>query len=275
MAYYGYNLSPQQIFRTFSTGHLQSVGFIDGTEVLSTGSLTYLDFIRVVKHLWEKSFPGIPIIPYTANREAFTTSSELTSGVRDSVSGGTTGIDWTVTPVVIGYAMELRRPHTNEPKPRYRQDTTNKDHSIFGQRFQNVISFTVMSKVGTNQDENSLDSTGDIDTAVVCDNAIELFEDFMQEYTPVFKAAGASELVYSRRLSDSEINRQGSDIHKRTVTYMLTTEKLFASKNDILREVVLDVRNYLATVRDQENQATPGIVGVNVIDLYGGSTPNS
>jgi hypothetical protein len=108
---------------------------------------------------------------------------------------------------------------------------------------------------------------------------MEAFEDFMLEYTSIFKAAGASELVYSRRLSDSEINRDGKDIHKRTVTYMLTTEKTFAIANNRIEKIVVDARTWMAYEKELiKNQlATPNYSGTegNVIDLFQGATPNA
>jgi len=116
----------------------------------------------------------------------------------------------------------------------------------------------------------------DLDAAVLCDEIIEAFEDFMLEFTPIFKAAGASDLVYSRRLSDSEINRDGKDVHKRTVTYMLTTEKVFAIKNSVIQHVSGDIRVWVAN-----NAATPdissvdGSISITQTDLFNTATPNS
>ncbi len=150
--------------------------------------------------------------------------------------------------------------------------------TIYGQRFQNIVGFTVMSKVGTFQGSNGATTRDDLDAAVLCDQVIEAFEDFMLEYTSIFKSAGASELVYSRRLSDSEINREGKDVHKRTVTYMLTTEKTFAMSNRRIEQIVVDARTWMAyekqLLRDQ--LATPNYEGTtgNIIDLFQTATPN-
>ena len=118
----------------------------------------------------------------------------------------------------------------------------------------------------------------DMDAAVMCDQIIEAFEDFMLEYTPIFKAAGASELVYSRRLADSEINRDGSDIHKRTVTYMLTTEKTYAIANARIEKIAVDARTWMAYEKEllRNQLATPNYQGTtgNMIDLFQGATPN-
>jgi hypothetical protein len=102
---------------------------------------------------------------------------------------------------------------------------------------------------------------------------MEIFEDFMLEYTPVFKRLGAAELVYSRRLSDSEENRDSTDVCKRTVTYMLTTEKLFAQTVGRIEQICIDVRRYMAYEKELIDSgtglATPNFDGteINIVDL--------
>jgi hypothetical protein len=264
---------------------LVSPGYINqNLDIFQTGTLSYLEFILMVKKIWEDSHPKIPMFPYSANREAFSSysfsgnSANITSSVSNPGDNpnftGTSALD--EYPAIVGYSLELRKAHTTEPKPRMRQNVINNEYTIYGQKFQNIISFTIMSKVGTNQDENTTTTRGDLDTAVLCDEIIEAFEDFMLEFTPIFKAAGASDLVYSRRLSDSEINRDGKDVHKRTVTYMLTTEKVFAIKNSVIQHVSGDIRVWVAN-----NAATPdissvdGSIIVTQTDLFNTATPNS
>jgi len=264
---------------------LISPGYINNNlEIFQTGSLSYLEFILMVKKIWEDSHPNIPMFPYSANREAFSTysfsgdSANITSSVSNSADSpsftGTSSLD--EYPAIIGYSLELRKSHTTEPKPRMRQNVINNEYTIYGQKFQNIVGFTIMSKVGTFQGENTTTTRDDLDAAVLCDEVIEAFEDFMLEFTPIFKAAGASDLVYSRRLSDSEINRDGKDIHKRTVTYMLTTEKVFAIRNNVIQNISGDIRLWVAS-----NAATPdisaidGSISFTQTDLFQGATPNS
>ena len=103
----------------------------------------------------------------------------------------------------------------------------------------------------------------------------------MLEHTPVFKRLGASEFVYSRRLSDTDENRDSTDICKRTVTYMLTTEKLFYQSVQNIEKIVIDVRQYMdyeKSILDQATQmSTPNYenIELNIIDLYQTATPNS
>ena len=254
----------------------------DGVEEIYSGNLTYLEFISLVKKIWEESYPNIPILPLSINRETSITYKD--SGGVDVTSGdlssapSSTNVGLEEFPAIIGYHLELRKTHTTEPKPRHRQNVLSNTVRIEGQKFQNVVGFTVMSKVGTFQGPNGSTTRDDLDAAVLCDQVIEAFEDFMQEYTAIFKAAGAAELVYSRRLSDSEINRDGKDIHKRTVTYMLTTEKTYAIANARIEKIAVDARTWMAYEKEllRNQLATPNYQGTtgNMIDLFQGATPN-
>jgi len=238
----------------FPSGNRNDVSFdrTFGEPLQASGNLTYLEFIAVVKSLWENAYPDIKIKPTQSGAYA----------------------DY---PVIV-YGLELRKAHTSEPKPRTRTTQTNKDVVVFGQRFQNIVSFTVITEANAGAKQGS---AARYSGPEVADNIMEIFEDFMLEHTPVFKRLGASEFVYSRRLSDSEENRDSTDICKRTVTYMLTTEKLFAQNVDQIESIVLDVRRYMAYEKSiwdsAQTQATPNFTGteLNIIDLYQSSTPNT
>ena len=215
------------------------------------GNLTYIEFISVVKALWENAYPNIKIKP---------------------VQNG----DYAEYPV-IAYGLELRRAHSVEPKPRSRISPA-KDVVIFGQRFQNIISFTVITKADSGELKGS---SSRYSGPEVAEKIIETFEDFMLEYTPVFKRLGASELVYARRLSDSEENRDATDVNKRTVTYMLTTEKLIGMEVGTIEKIVIDVRRYMAVEKEIWDDfylgSTPTYDGteLNIIDLNQSATPDS
>jgi uncharacterized membrane protein len=215
------------------------------------GNLTYIEFISAVKALWENAYPNIKIKP---------------------VQNG----DYAEYPV-IAYGLELRRAHSVEPKPRSRISPA-KDVVIFGQRFQNIISFTVITKADSGELKGS---SSRYSGPEVAEKIIETFEDFMLEYTPVFKRLGASELVYARRLSDSEENRDATDVNKRTVTYMLTTEKLIGMEVGTIEKIVIDVRRYMAVEKEIWDDfylgSTPTYDGteLNIIDLNQSATPDS
>lgn len=280
------NSTSERLADPFQSAHLQSPGVrlnINGVEELHSGALTYLQFVALVKKLWEESHPIIPILPVGMNRESFITykDSGSTSKIGESSSAPSstlTGVDsLDEFPAIIGYSLELRKAHTIEPKPRMRQNALSNSVTIYGQKFQNIVAFTVMSKARTLQGDDSSTTKDDLDTAILCDQIIESFEDFMIEFTPILKAAGASELVYSRRLSDSEVSRDNKNIHKRTVTYMLTTEKTFAIRNERIEKIKVDIRTWLAAQATALEPDTPDFsdVEVDIVDLYQSATPNS
>lgn len=215
------------------------------------GNLTYIEFITVVKSLWENAYPAIKVMP---------------------IQGG----DYAHYPVIV-YGLELKRAHSVEPKPRNRI-SPSRDIAIFGQRFQNIISFTVITKSESGQLKGQ---EARYSGPEVADKIIEIFEDFMMEHTPVFKRLGASEFVFSRRLSDTEENRDNADVNKRTVTYMLTTEKLIAMEIQKIEKIAIDVRRYMAIEKElwddfYNNPATPSFEGteLNIVDLNQSATPN-
>lgn len=262
---------------------LQSPGYRrldhNGVEEIYSGSLNYLEFIALVKKLWEESFPAIPIFPLGANKETIYTYPDTnTSNLgldQITQSPRFSGLD--EFPAIIGYSLELRKAHTIEPKPRMRQNILSNSVTIYGQKFQNIVSFSIMSKVGVFQDSDTTTTRDDLDAAVLCDQIAEAFEDFMIEYTPIFKAAGASELVYSRRLSDSEVSRENKDVHKRVITYMLTTEKTFAIRNERINQIAVDARTWMAYEKELLNSlATPNYedITINIVDLNQTATPN-
>jgi hypothetical protein len=227
-----------------------------GPPLQAAGNLSYLEFISIVKLLWENIHPDIPIVP-------------------------TQPAQYATYPCIV-YGLELRKSHSTEPKPRSR-NVVEKDIMVFGQRFQNVVSFTVCNKMmgGASKSSDSNQLAARYDGADVADALAELFEDFMLEYTPVFKRLGASEFVYARRLADSEENKNNTDIVKRTITYMLTTEKLLVSSVAQIEKIAIDIRLYMAhekeLVIEPLEKSTPDYTGteVSIVDLYQGATPNS
>jgi hypothetical protein len=230
-----------------------------GEPLKAAGNISYAEFIDIVKILWDRIYPDIDIVPVSSGKYA--------------------------KYPCISYGIELKKAHNNEPKPKTRQFIKEVSQYIYGQRFQNIVAFTVMTRAEAGsisadlpqeQQQVELNYVG----AEVADRIIDLFEDFMLEYTPVFKALGASEFVYARRLSDEEINKDQIDTIKRTVTYMLTTEKLMAASVDKIEKIALDVRTYYAyeknLVDQAQRMATPNFddTEANIIDLYQSATPN-
>lgn len=195
------------------------------------GNLTYLQFIAVVKKLWEDSHSGIPIVPIQ-------------------------GTQYAEYPVIT-YNLDIRRPHSDEPKRKMREmysPTGGTDvRTIWGQRFMNIVRFTA---VDTNPKK--------------AEQIIEAFEDFMVEYTPVLKRLGASELTYSRRYQDNDEVRSGEDVATRAVGYSLTTEKLYEVSSQKIEKIVLDVRTYLEnnTWEEEEEESATPVIETHIVDLY-------
>lgn len=219
-----------------------------GDPLQAAGNLTYVEFVALVKAMWENAYPQIQL---------------------DAEAGGT----YARYPLIT-YGLELKRTHTSEPKPRTRHVPKDADQIIFGQRFQNIVAFNVYTRAKTADipDDESPGYAG----AEAADRIMEVFEDFMLEHTPVFKRLGASEFVYSRRVSDSKVTRDGIDVCKRTVTYMLTTEKLIATSISRIERMLIDIRTYMATEMENTVPATPNYqdTSVRVVDLHQTATPN-
>jgi len=219
-----------------------------GDPLQAAGNLTYIEFMATVKALWENAYPNIYFGPESSGE-----ASKFP---------------------LITYNLELKRAHTSEPKPRTRFIPKDIDEIIYGQRFQNIVSFNVLTRAMTAdvQDDENPGYCG----AEAADRIIEVFEDFMLEHTPVFKRLGASEFVYSRRMSDSKVSRNGIDVCKRTVTYMLTTEKLISTTISRIEDILIDLRTYMATEPANIVQATPNYANttINITDLYQTASPS-
>jgi hypothetical protein len=219
-----------------------------GDPLQAAGNLTYIEFIALVKLLWGNAYPQIDF---------------------EAESGGS----YAKFPIIT-YGLELKRTHSSEPKPRTRFLPKDADEIIYGQRFQNIVAFNVYTRA--NRADIPNDENPGYVGAEAADRIMEVFEDFMLEHTPIFKRLGASEFVYSRRVSDSRLARDGIDVCKRTVTYMLTTEKLILTSISRIEKIIIDLRTYMATELENINPSTPNYanIDINVIDLKQTATPN-
>lgn len=199
------------------------------------GNLTYLDFIRLVEYLWSEAHPDIPFF-------------------------ATGGEQYAKYPCIV-YGLELRKTHSSEPKPKYREEIitgAGEDGVIVGgQRFQNVVSFSAVTETDPR----------------LAEELIEVFEDFIMEFTPVFKELGLSEIIYNRRFSDSEENRPGQGIVKRTVSYMITTEKIILTYSKKLNSILVRARTFLET--ETAEAATPSATPIShIFDQHMSATPS-
>lgn len=200
------------------------------------GALTYLEFVELVKHLWANIHPEIPIFPTQGNNFA--------------------------TYPCISYGLEYRKTIEGESKKRIRHQSMDPAYNNFiarAQRYENYVSFSVYT-------END---------PYLAETIIEEFEDFMDEYTGVFKELGLSEILYGRRFPDRELNRDAKDLCTRAVGYLATVEKVTVTEYERLRSVVIDARLMLARVREEES-ATPSYpyIEASMPDTYAAATPN-
>lgn len=163
-----------------------------------------------MKTLWAEAHPDIPIRPVQ-------------------------GALYEQYPVIV-YGLEMRKPHQNEPKQRYREQhytSVAQDNNviIYAQRFDNVITFSAITQ---NNPE-------------MCELLIETFEDFMHEYTPVFKELGVSDIFYTRRLPDREVTKKDEDTEERAVAYLVVLEKVRAVEVDKLKEILVRARKSVSS----------------------------
>lgn len=182
---------------------------VNNLPMRAKGNLSYPQFIQLLRQLWSRAHPNIQLV---------------TSGADDPAK----------YPCII-YSLQLRKAHQSEPKMRHREQRNSNGETflIGGQRFQNLVYFEAIGE------------SKDVDTV---ESLVEVFEDFMMEYTPVFKKLGVSELVYARRLSDSELARPGQNVVRRIVSYMVTTEKVIATRYDKLEKITVNARTGLQAV---------------------------
>ncbi len=126
----------------------------------SQSNLSYLQFIRLVERVWAEAHPEIPIVP---------------RGTSDPAT----------YPVMV-YHLDSRRAHPSEPKIKYREaikpEDSNETSIIAGQRFQNIITFTAVASISSSHEGHQ-----GVHTA---EQLIEVFEDFMLEFTGLFKKCG-------------------------------------------------------------------------------------
>ena len=206
--------------------------FRQGPPLRAEGSLTYLDFIRLLSKMWTDAHPNIPMFG-----EGTSTDARY--------------------PCIV-YKLDLRKPVNAEPKPKHREEIRRQIGEdmviVRGQRFDNIITFSVFTE-------------NDVQTA---EELIEVFEDFVMEYIGVFKRLGISEMLYARRMPDSGQNRQGRDVIERSVSFLVRTEKVIVSTEWKMNQILIDARIWLSqgATPDIEPSATPDI---NIVDQHGSS----
>lgn len=235
-------------------------------------NVNYIQFLHLVGYWWNQSHPDVRMYITSTDKTISVNLNVPTSG-----PGGSFEIPgWNVDPDLnvnsyprIVAALETRRPMPMEPKPRVRETIWSgpdgeSDIDIKGQRFQSIISFTVVDRIKTNypQDSpctdpeyfrNNVLECSKYDMVSSVDEIVEQLEEFMLEVTPIFKELGVSELVYARRLPDATEVRGGYGIAKRAVAYTVTIEKVYRGIEQWkIKQIVTEARLLIAG-----NSATP------------------
>lgn len=169
------------------------------------GNLNYIQFITLVRHLWEDGHPDIPMRPVQSSKYA-------------------------KYPVIV-YGLQNRTPFQTEAKKKFREIQHREEDNLIthAQRFNNIIIFTVIT-------ENNPE---------MCEAVIETFEDFMHECTGFFKELGVSDMFYVRRLPDRDQTRSDEDVDERAVAYNVILEKLYVQPVDKIKEIVIKSRVWL------------------------------
>lgn len=229
-------------------------------------NISYIQFLHLVGYWWNQSHPDVRMYITSTDKTISVNLNAPSSGP----DGGLNVPGWNVDPDLnvdayprIVASLETRRPMQMEPKPRVRETIWSgpegeSDVDIWGQRFQTIVSFTVVDRIKTNypQDSPCTDPEYFRDNILECskydmvssaDEIIEELEEFMLKVTPIFKELGVSELVYARRLPDSTEVRGGYGIAKRAVAYTLTTEKVYRGIEQWkIKEFITEARIFLS-----------------------------
>lgn len=212
----------------------------------AASNVSYIQFLHLVGYWWNQSHPDVRMYISSTDKTISVNLNSPNVGPNGSfdIPGWNVDADLNIDsyPRIVA-ALETRRPMQMEPKPRIRETIWSGpdgdfDVDIKAQRFQSIISFTVVDRIQTNYPPESRCTDPDYfrenvlecskyDMVSAADEIIEALEEFMLQVTPVFKELGVSELVYARRLPDATEIRSGYGIAKRAVAYTLTIEKVY------------------------------------------------
>lgn len=182
------------------------------------GNLTYLQFIDLLSVLWARNNAEVIIAPF-GNREKY-----------DPEKG------------YIIYNLESKKPSENNLKPRFREDVVRTDAgdfqgTIFSQTFDHLIEFTAVHKHPR-----------------IAEEILESFEDFMMFVQPNLKYAGVEDFYYTRRVTDRDQTRFGTDLAFRSVMYLARLQKLLIVRPEVLESVRIDVRVFKEKGQPEANE---------------------
>lgn len=170
--------------------------------IQAKGSLTYLQFIQVVKNLWEEGNPEVAFVPMGGKQ------------------------NWDPDKGYIIYSQDRAVVKGDQLKPRLRHivdGATGKKIMVFTQSFNHIVRFTAVHR-----------------DPAIAEQILESFEDFMiRPVTIIAKMLGLEELIYDRRPPSDMEKRYGDDVADRAVCYLVTVQKVLSIETDKLQEAYI------------------------------------
>lgn len=137
-----------------------------------------------------------------------------------------------------------KQPFSSNSKvlsPRYRKTLTDPEDpnisvNVEGYDFHSIVAFDCWSR----------DNTRAADL-------LSYFEDFMFRSRWIFELYGLCRIYYWRRDEDQEVFRWRADITKRTVEYMIASERLFYSSSQRIRDLQVNVYTQRRDIAEPDN----------------------
>lgn len=137
-----------------------------------------------------------------------------------------------------------KQPFSSSSKilsPRYRQSLTDPEDpnvivNVEGYDFHSIVAFDCWARDNTRAAE-----------------LVAYFEDFMFRCRWIFELYGLCRVFYWRRDEDQEVFRWRADITKRTVEYMIHSERLFYSSSQRIRDLQVNVYTQRRDIAEPDN----------------------
>jgi hypothetical protein len=96
--------------------------------------------------------------------------------------------------------------------------------NIRGQYFDNLVQYNIWSK--SNYEAETM---------------IEWFEEYMDQYTGMFREAGIVQLLFNRRVRDEQLFNMKNGYHARSVLYYVRTERIWVDTISPIKRINLDI----------------------------------
>lgn len=174
-----------------------------------------LDFIDDMRDLWRKRFGKNPthlvdIVRKNATRVEDIQDTTITFKVRDRV------ISDDFKDVKPKYRTEMEHP--------LRPD---QHVQIYGQMFDVTLEFGIHARTHESADE-----------------AMEDFEEFLEDYTQYFTRSGIQDIRFIRQLEDSSIRNGEGETHSRTLLYLIRVERIKFKYLNEIKHIELQAKLY-------------------------------